>query len=89
GLAGSLLAGSIPGVLVGSLISARVPDRPVRVLLGGMLVTTGLMMIGTDVLPGVSAGLLVVLLGAVIPPLRNAMSSRRAPVANDHREVVG
>lgn len=89
GLVGSLLAGSIPGVLVGSLISARVPDRPVRVLLGGMLVTTGLMMVGTDVLPGVSAGLLVVLLGAVIPPLRNAMSSRRETAASDHREVVG
>ncbi|GAB3695911.1 TSUP family transporter [Saccharopolyspora tripterygii] len=89
GLVGSLLTGSIPGVLVGSLISAKVPDRPVRLALGGMLVTTGLMMLGSDVLPGVVAGLLVVLLGAVIPPLRSAMSSRRAPAANDREGGSG
>ncbi|MCI2423287.1 sulfite exporter TauE/SafE family protein [Saccharopolyspora sp. K220] len=82
GLVGSLLIGSLPGVLVGALISARVPDRPVRVLVGGMLVTTGLVMVGADIVLGASAGLLVVLLGAVLPLLRSARTSRQMPAAD-------
>lgn len=81
GLVGSLLVGSLPGVLVGSLISSRVPDRPVRVLLGGMLATTGVMLLGADAAVGAGAGLLVVLLSAGVPPLRSAVSSRRAAAA--------
>ncbi|MER7016200.1 sulfite exporter TauE/SafE family protein [Saccharopolyspora sp. NPDC000359] len=76
GLVGSLLVGSLPGVLVGALVSARVPDRPVRVLVGGMLVTTGLVMLGANVVLSASAGLLVVLVGAGFPLVRNAKSSR-------------
>ncbi|KAA5838097.1 sulfite exporter TauE/SafE family protein [Saccharopolyspora hirsuta] len=79
GLVGSLLVGSLPGVLVGALVSARVPDRPVRVLVGGMLVTTGLAMLGADVVLSASAGLLVVLIGAVLPLVRN---TRRAPAVS-------
>ncbi|MDA3630418.1 sulfite exporter TauE/SafE family protein [Saccharopolyspora sp. WRP15-2] len=74
GLVGSLLVGSLPGVLVGALVSARVPDRPVRVVVGAMLVATGLVMTGADVVLSGSAALLVVLLGAVPPLLRSAKS---------------
>lgn len=48
-LVASLLAGSIPGVLVGAWLSVRTPDRPVRVVLGGMLIATGLMMLHSGV----------------------------------------
>ncbi len=45
-LAGALLAGSVPGVLIGALASSRTPDRPVRVALGAVLIGTGLMLVG-------------------------------------------
>ncbi|SEF79182.1 hypothetical protein SAMN02982929_00676 [Saccharopolyspora kobensis] len=80
GLVGSLLVGSLPGVLVGALISARVPDRPVRVLVGGMLVATGLVMIGGDVLLGGAAGLLAVLLGTVLSAGAQRETSRAVNV---------
>lgn len=72
GLVGALLVGSLPGVLVGALVSARVPDRPVRVLVGGMLVTSGSVVLGADVVLGGAAGLLAVLVGAALPLLRGA-----------------
>ena len=36
-----MLAGSIPGVLVGSYVAPRLPSRPLRVGLGGLLFATG------------------------------------------------
>ncbi len=38
---GSLLAGSFPGILVGSLISARVPDTALRYVLAAVLIVVG------------------------------------------------
>ena len=40
-----LLAGSIPGVLLGSRIAARVPARPLRTCLAALLLVTGYSMI--------------------------------------------
>jgi uncharacterized membrane protein YfcA len=40
-----LLAGSIPGVLIGSLLAARVPARPLRTGLAALLLVTGFRMI--------------------------------------------
>ena len=37
----SLLAGSLPGIFVGSSISARVPDRALRYLLAAVLIVVG------------------------------------------------
>ncbi|HLI23740.1 MAG TPA: sulfite exporter TauE/SafE family protein [Acidimicrobiales bacterium] len=42
GIAGALLAGSIPGVLVGARVSALAPDKIVRPLLVFILMTSGL-----------------------------------------------
>jgi uncharacterized membrane protein YfcA len=40
-LLGSLLAGSLPGVWLGSQLSHRIPDRALRIVLGGILVLVG------------------------------------------------
>jgi len=42
----SLVAGSIPGVVIGSLIGARVPERALRIAIGAILVVVGLKMLG-------------------------------------------
>lgn len=44
-LAGSLLAGAVPGVLVGARLSAKAPDHLVRPALVAILATTGLKML--------------------------------------------
>lgn len=41
GLAGTLLLGSIPGVLVGSRLAPRIPGKPLRIILAVMLVFVG------------------------------------------------
>ena len=40
-LLGWLLLGSVPCVVIGSLLSSRVPDRALKALLGGVLVLVG------------------------------------------------
>jgi len=40
-LVGSLLAGSLPGILLGSLVSARVPDSVLRLTLAFTLIIVG------------------------------------------------
>jgi uncharacterized membrane protein YfcA len=42
GLVGSLLIGAIPGVLIGGLISTRLPERAMRPTLGMVLLLSGL-----------------------------------------------
>ncbi len=41
GLVSQLLIGSIPGVVAGSRLSARLPERPLRLTVAGMLLATG------------------------------------------------
>jgi uncharacterized membrane protein YfcA len=41
GLAGKLLLGSIPGVLVGSRVAPWLPGRPLRIILAAMLIFVG------------------------------------------------
>jgi uncharacterized membrane protein YfcA len=41
-----LLVGSIPGVLIGSSLSIRVPERPLRVSFGIVLVLSGIKLVG-------------------------------------------
>jgi uncharacterized protein len=45
-VAGMLLTGSIPGVLIGSRISARVPDSVLRFGIAVMLIISGIRLIG-------------------------------------------
>jgi len=44
-LAGALLVGSLPGVLLGSYAAARIPAKPLRVGLGVVLLVSGLKLI--------------------------------------------
>ena len=41
GLAGTLLLGSVPGVLVGSRVAPYIPGKPLRIVLAGMLIFVG------------------------------------------------
>ncbi len=41
GLAGKLLLGSVPGVLVGSRVAPWLPGKPLRIILAGMLIFVG------------------------------------------------
>jgi uncharacterized membrane protein YfcA len=41
GLAGTLLLGSVPGVLIGSRLAPWIPGKPLRLILAGMLVFVG------------------------------------------------
>lgn len=45
GLVGTLLVGSIPGVLIGSRIARYVPAKPLRLILAAMVTVVGLQMI--------------------------------------------
>ncbi|WP_338596123.1 sulfite exporter TauE/SafE family protein [Saccharopolyspora sp. SCSIO 74807] len=83
GIVGSLLVGSLPGVLVGAVISARVSDRPIRVLLGGMLATTAVMLLGANAIIGASSGVLVVLAAAVSPVAHRVFSRARPGARNE------
>lgn len=42
GLAGTLLLGSVPGVLIGSRLAPWMPGKPLRLILAGMLVFVGI-----------------------------------------------
>ena len=42
---GALLVGSLPGVLIGSNMSGRLPERPFRAVLGGILVLSGALLV--------------------------------------------
>jgi uncharacterized membrane protein YfcA len=44
-LLASLVAGSLPGVVLGSLLSPRIPERALRPLLAGVLVLVGLKLV--------------------------------------------
>jgi uncharacterized membrane protein YfcA len=45
-LAGNLLLGSIPGVLIGSTLSAKVPSKPHRVIISVFILIGGIKLIG-------------------------------------------
>jgi uncharacterized protein len=47
GLAGTLLLGSIPGVLLGSRVAPRLPGKPLKAILAGMLIFVGVRLLLT------------------------------------------
>jgi len=49
-LAFNLLAGSIPGVLIGSSLSAKVPARPLRTVMAAIILISGIKLTGVSLL---------------------------------------
>jgi uncharacterized protein len=78
---GSLLVGSIPGVLVGSQLTVRLPERALRVGLAATLLVSGIKLLdppGSDVF--VVAALGAALVGGVYAAVRQV--NRRLALAN-------
>ena len=78
GAMGWLLRGSIPGVLLGTQVSARVADRALRIALATTLLASGIKLLDA---PGSDAGALVVLVtglaAATVSALRRVRRIRR------------
>jgi hypothetical protein len=68
GLAGNILVGSIPGVILGSALSDRAPQGLIRVALGLVLIGSGIVTIqkGSSTVWPIAAGVAALLLGAVL-----------------------
>jgi uncharacterized membrane protein YfcA len=74
-----LLVGSVPGVLVGSAVVLRVPDRALRVVLGSVLVLAGTKLANVPGANWVAGGGLVVLTVAVAVVATRALVLFRYP----------
>jgi uncharacterized protein len=88
GLAGNILVGSIPGVIVGSRLAIRAPQRLLRNALGVVLIASAITLIANEgttavVVPAVAVATLLValLIGAQIAVRRQAPAPARAPAA--------
>ena len=88
-LAGTILLGSVPGVVLGTHWSVRVPVATLRTVLGVVLIGAGLGLAtkaGADIPPAVIAGVPLILMGVVAgPPLRARLRERRARRERGHR----
>jgi hypothetical protein len=73
----ALLVGSVPGVIIGSLVSARAPGGVVRPVLGVVLVASGLKLLEV---PTVATGIILVALVLAAPPAW-ILAHRYAPAA--------
>lgn len=75
----SIVVGSVPAVLVGSLLSARVPDRHLRPVIGVVILASGLKYVG------VTTDELAVCVGAVVAILagRAVINARRRRTQDD------
>ncbi|HZD88103.1 MAG TPA: sulfite exporter TauE/SafE family protein [Gaiellaceae bacterium] len=77
-----LLTGSVPGILVSSRFTLRVPDRSLRVALGGILVLSGIKLLDVpDANWILGAGLAVLALGVVT----YSLALRTAPGTSPER----
>src|SRR5262249_22359638 len=68
GLAGNILVGSIPGVIIGAALSDKAPQGFIRIALGIVLMASGIVTItkGDSTVWPIAAGIAAVLLGAVL-----------------------
>jgi uncharacterized membrane protein YfcA len=77
GVTGALVLGSVPAVLVGSMLSSRAPDRLLRPVIGLAILASGLKYVGVPTTP-----LAIVLAAAVVAAaVRWAIRRLRQPLA--------
>lgn len=85
---GSLLVGSIPGVLVGSSFTVRLPDRALRVALGAVLALSGLKLLEP---PGanwiVLGGFVAIAAGGAVMAVTSWRDKRAARVRRSPRSA--
>ena len=84
GAMGSLLIGSIPGVLLGSQLTVKVPDKAMRISFGTVLILSGVMLLD---LPGSDYVVVAVILSGALWLVASAALSlnRRLALAGDRR----
>jgi hypothetical protein len=75
GAAGWLLLGSVPGVLIGSQFTVRLPDRALRVALASVLVASGAKLLEV---PAANAVLIAVLVAGAVAVAWTLVGARRA-----------
>jgi len=85
---GWLLAGSIPGVIIGSHLSVRVPERPLRVAFAFVLLLSGIKLVDfygatTIVEVGVCVGVITFLAWGAYQLRRRRIVRERAVLAGD------
>jgi hypothetical protein len=78
-----LLVGSIPGVLIGSHLSIRVPDRALRIAFGFVLVLSGLKIVKVPAADTVIEVSLVLGAVALLAWSARSLLQRRFPVPAD------
>jgi hypothetical protein len=78
-----LLVGSIPGVLIGSHLSIRVPDRALRIAFGFVLVLSGLKIVKVPAADTVIVVSLVLGAVALLAWSARSLLQRRFPVPAD------
>ena len=90
GVTGSLIIGAVPGVLVGSLLSSRAPDRYIRPVIAVVICASGLKYVGlgnTDLIWGAVAAALA--MGAVWALGTMLDRQRAARAAREEVAVLG
>jgi uncharacterized protein len=74
GAAGWLLLGSVPGVLIGSQFTVRLPDKSLRLALSSVLVASGIKLLGV---PGANVFVVAVLAAGVAAVVWTLLGSNR------------
>jgi uncharacterized membrane protein YfcA len=74
GAAGWLLLGSVPGVLIGSQFTVRLPDKSLRLALSSVLVASGIKLLGV---PGANVVVIAVLAAGVAAVVWTLLGSSR------------
>lgn len=80
GVTASIVIGSVPAVLVGSLLSSRAPDRIIRPVITAVILLSGLKYVGLDT-AGLGVAGVIAAAGCAAWILHGRRNARRAPAA--------
>jgi uncharacterized protein len=92
GAMGWLLLGSVPGVLIGSQVSVRMPEQVLRLALAAVLALSGLKLVGAPhanliIVVALAAGLAALVVWGLVRLLRPAPRATRAAAGTRGREL--